>query len=987
MAKGVKHITCLQIPKTKNIITALAVKPDVTIDFQVLEWLPGTTEEQKKNGVYWIKMSEDKQKIEQHTGGNQPFNPAGKKHQYSLSLTKKQCGKVGYYIEGSLSGYRDTKGRAGMIVRGKTTPLVIRSRWDEIGGNKGQIKSSNPTQFGKAIRLQLEVEGLNGYDCTISVYNAEYGSDQYISKYRTKCIEGNISIDFSGAETLHWRTKIGAEGLKEQFYIQLQADGISGYITDTVGNYEPRKLRHATHLYFEGWVREVIKPILPKSNNVATVGSEELKPVKYDLCVYDKITLKDQVSGPHELFNNKKITKYYLSDKPYDFQLQINYKTDEYEVPSEAAPLLKNLAKFLQLNPTYNLIINGYTDLRHTAAYNLELSKKRVNAAYSYLKVEGVQNKIKAIGHGEKNANSLAIKRGLVYLDKKDNDFHRQNRKTILTFQVPQIKAQIINLIVPNSPDKNMATITIDGYETKACVSPHKHQNKIAKYYHLSNRMEVLDMADIDASSGNIKVPIYSTVGGAFPAISNLLPNRFELRLNSCANYPDPKKPTLIINAFTDTVWIFMGKYDSDLDYKPIIRGFEHTVPMVVGATTIVSTVRQFMKSYETIISILGSYLSTVILEAAIDYFEELTNKFSLAYVKRYDFVGGQFEEKNYLETYRKETEWAIVGLATLSVILELILVYLTRGKSLQKKLPKLQKMSGFMKKFKNLQKGVEDASNSILALEIIEPKVVVSYNTNVIKDGIKIYQEERMRIIAKPLLGAEIKMEASLAKFIQDSVKKVMGQEEEKTSINFNTQEYWDSKRDSASEAVIKKLLEKVGGNAEISLSLSGNIVLDYDLTLRHLIHDGTVENKISIKDNVHSSLSNSSGRAVGGASIKWDVKILLEKTRQVVFDKGEPIKPFDVAKFLINPLSAVGFSLSASLGGETVLGLEHQADIEGLKVRGVIYFSGVKGNFKFVLNPAKGNEDKLPNNKDDNGDFTLSSPQNFYTEWFKLI
>ena len=40
MAKGVKHITCLQIPKTKNIITALAVKPNVTIDFQVLEWLP-----------------------------------------------------------------------------------------------------------------------------------------------------------------------------------------------------------------------------------------------------------------------------------------------------------------------------------------------------------------------------------------------------------------------------------------------------------------------------------------------------------------------------------------------------------------------------------------------------------------------------------------------------------------------------------------------------------------------------------------------------------------------------------------------------------------------------------------------------------------------------------------------------------------------------------------------------------------------------------
>ena len=80
----------------------------------------------------------------------------------------------------------------------------------------------------------------------------------------------------------------------------------------------------------------------------------------------------------------------------------IYFSTDKAEITAESNDYLDNLANWMIENPEYNVDMQGHTDNRYTAEYNLDLSKNRVNNVRQYLIDKGVEStRIKAQWYGE----------------------------------------------------------------------------------------------------------------------------------------------------------------------------------------------------------------------------------------------------------------------------------------------------------------------------------------------------------------------------------------------------------------------------------------------------------------------------------------------------------------------------------------------------------------------------------------------------------
>lgn len=81
----------------------------------------------------------------------------------------------------------------------------------------------------------------------------------------------------------------------------------------------------------------------------------------------------------------------------------ILYDLDKWEIRSDAAKELNNLVQILKDNPGIVVELGSHTDCRASDPYNLNLSKKRAEAAVEYIIKKGKipQNRISAKGYGE----------------------------------------------------------------------------------------------------------------------------------------------------------------------------------------------------------------------------------------------------------------------------------------------------------------------------------------------------------------------------------------------------------------------------------------------------------------------------------------------------------------------------------------------------------------------------------------------------------
>jgi len=81
----------------------------------------------------------------------------------------------------------------------------------------------------------------------------------------------------------------------------------------------------------------------------------------------------------------------------------IYFDTDKYNLRPESIVELDNIARILKANPGINISVEGNCDSRNTDQYNIVLGQNRANAAYNYLKKQGVaETRMVTVSYGER---------------------------------------------------------------------------------------------------------------------------------------------------------------------------------------------------------------------------------------------------------------------------------------------------------------------------------------------------------------------------------------------------------------------------------------------------------------------------------------------------------------------------------------------------------------------------------------------------------
>ncbi|WP_081867908.1 OmpA family protein [Hymenobacter sp. IS2118] len=81
----------------------------------------------------------------------------------------------------------------------------------------------------------------------------------------------------------------------------------------------------------------------------------------------------------------------------------IYFDTDKYKLRPESITELNNLTQILTATPGINISIEGHCDSRNTDEYNMVLGQNRAEAAYNYLKKQGIaETRMTTVSYGER---------------------------------------------------------------------------------------------------------------------------------------------------------------------------------------------------------------------------------------------------------------------------------------------------------------------------------------------------------------------------------------------------------------------------------------------------------------------------------------------------------------------------------------------------------------------------------------------------------
>lgn len=291
MAKGVKKI---KLGKGKYLKGSYDPKKSITLiadepaEFNVGEWISGTTKEDVKKGITWIWQDHDRKVIinQFHTDS---YGNA------KVEILKKLAGPYYYYLEASLGGKRDAN-LVGLYINAYTPPRIISSKW--CTSNDGKDQRSKQFKYGNLIYLGLETEGLNGSkNLTVEVYKKVEGytllggrngtgDDKLVTTYTGIGVkDGEVNLKIGN--TANWF--IHAKEDVEEFYIKVK-NSRGEYISDGKDTIHARFLRMKKE--------QVTKAIEPSTNNTPLkVGDSEKNFFTPVSCKYKKIIISDKDSN------------------------------------------------------------------------------------------------------------------------------------------------------------------------------------------------------------------------------------------------------------------------------------------------------------------------------------------------------------------------------------------------------------------------------------------------------------------------------------------------------------------------------------------------------------------------------------------------------------------------------------------------------------------------------------------------------------------
>lgn len=536
MAKGVKKIrqTAGEYYAGMSNSTMLTLKGNVASSFSVTEWEPGTTAADKKSLVWMLEtVKRDKVLMEQRVP-----------ELSQILIPKKNCGDLPvYYLEAALENKIDKKRQNGLLIRGFTPPLIVKSTWSSTAN--GPSLKTTPISYGDTVYLKIETEGLNGNNLIIELGYSQFNKIHIIRNIAVQCVNGEVNLCISN--TYEWFDLLKYGPYINRLLIRVKDTTTNKLIKDSFDDEV-----HARFLRIEKKISQ--KTTQPVTNVVvAKVGEKLPAPIRVDHCKFTKIVIQDK--DPVTIFDEGKIKDLGRLDKPFFLEEKISYDFDSYKLNAQAKTILNKMASTLMELPYVPVQLGSHTDNYGTDQYNLELSRKRAQTAMEYLISRNVDaSRITSKGFGKTmlvdKTPGLSKEKSIV------------NRRTTISLQIFTHNAQALTFetIQPGISYKKTLPIEVSDFKTdglcRMISNPHRSNVPFSEIAP-SNKKDMLGF------KGNVISPmVYSPMDNTMFAFDYFFPhlrapNNFFFYINSCAYFSDKDNYSLVVKAYSDIKWTF----------------------------------------------------------------------------------------------------------------------------------------------------------------------------------------------------------------------------------------------------------------------------------------------------------------------------------------------------------------------------------------------------------------------------------------------
>lgn len=565
MAKGVRKIQVTQgkyYPKMSVPGQRVTIVAEQDVYFQVQEWLPNTTAEEKKKPVIWMRQTGDRKIIL-----FQSPSTTG----YKFFMQKKFCGSYHFYVEASFSGQRDFKNNVGLYVKGWCEPKIITSKWS-YQKDSPSIKNNKKAQhisYGHIVHLNLQTEGINGNNLIIELWNQQYAKkDKQVCVYTdVQVIDGEVNLKIQN--TFAWMAHVDNIQNLEEFYIKVKDQASGKYIKDNLGDD-----LHAIYLNVKNKVAttntDVSQNQTPTKVYKPDVNSVRIEPCKFEVINFTENVVKDGKASNSTVtvFDNGNGLKQ-LKAPDERIHRTIYYKFDSTIIDKDGLEVLNNILKFLLEHKGSTINLSGYACVIGKENYNKGLSQRRADVVKKFFGDGGLDlTRIISLGKGEVDPTDDKMGRdNLKYKNEKD---YENNRRVDISFTFHAHDAQTITYetLAPSS-DINL-TVDVLQQINKACFrDKDKHEKKI-----VVKSIEYAEPREIDASS--LAFPVNSQLSWANVAPLNYIwpslnvlemgssATIYSVFVNSCRWFSNKNNAVVQVKVFPDIKWTIEFKWNHD---------------------------------------------------------------------------------------------------------------------------------------------------------------------------------------------------------------------------------------------------------------------------------------------------------------------------------------------------------------------------------------------------------------------------------------
>ena len=374
--------------------------------------------------------------------------------------------------------------------------------------------------------------------------------------------------------------------------------------------------------------------------------------------------------------------------------------------------------------------------------------------------------------------------------------------------------------------------------------------------------------------------------------------------MHSCAYYSiaDKNKPTFIINAYPDVNWVAHFRYD-----KKDAPFFKDIPVNLVTGIRFLTKIKETLKDFVKDIPFLSDDQEQTV-EEALDSLTEIPDSVAVGMHALHDFTNPKTPTQriDYTEEYRWMAEVYIAQVTIAILLVEVLILYLTKGKGSFSRLRKYRKLAKISKKMQDL------------GFELMTPQYSWSkgYYFEKQKDG-RMASVSCERVMAYPIIG-----------------------------ISYHkTHRLEDLANESGDKEKLGDLLENYGINATLTLDFKGTINADYTAKFNSLT------NKFSIYEKASNLLKNSEGSFTAGEAIAVKAELIVDG----VVEKTITWIPFTLPQNI-----KVEVNMKAKLGG--YISFERKYGIENREAyhQDFITFTGLKGTYKLRVQ-GEYNDDKV--------------------------